>query len=112
MSSHAPFTPGPEPRTGAAAAPWAWWAFGLAFVPPVLLMLGFAGLGTERIGFVGIIALVLSVVFAVLALARGSRPRWPAIIALVVTGLYVAVFAVFLVWALLGLTQLMFAPTY
>ena len=31
---------------------------------------------------------------------------------LVVTGLYVAVFAVFLVWALLGLTQLMFAPTY
>ena len=87
MSSHAPFTPGPEPRTGAAAAPWAWWAFGLAFVPPVLLMLGFAGRGTERIGFVGIFALV-------------------------VTGLYVAVFAVFLVWALLGLTQLMFAPTY
>ena len=109
MSSHAPFTPGPEPRTGAAAAPWAWWAFGLAFVPPVLLMLGFAGRGTERIGFVGIFALVLSVVFA---LARASRPRWPAIIALVVTGLYVAVFAVFLVWALLGLTQLMFAPTY
>ena len=112
MSSHAPFPPASAPRTGAAAAPWAWWAFGLAFVPPVLLLLGVAGLGTERIGFAGIIALVLSVVFAVLALARAARPRWPAIIALVVTGLYVAVFAVFLVWALLGLTQLMFAPTY
>ena len=112
MSSHAPFPPASAPRTGAAAAPWAWWAFGSAFVPPVLLLLGVAGLGTERIGFVGIIALVLSVVFAVLALARAARPRWPAIIALVVTGLYVAVFAVFLVWALLGLTQLMFAPTY
>ena len=38
--------------------------------------------------------------------------RWPAITALVLAGLYALVFAGLLIWAIGGLIELMFAPTY
>lgn len=111
-SSRSGFPAPPPQRRGADAARYAWWSFGLAFVPPLTALLAVAGVGVERFGFVGVPAVVLCVVFAVIAIGRRSQPRWPAIIALVMTGVYLVVFAGFAVWALLGLTQLMFAPTY
>ncbi len=70
------------------------------------------GFGVGSFGILGIAGLVLSVAFGIIALVRRAQPRWPAIVALAVTGIYLVVFCVFLVWAMIGLTQIMFLPTH
>lgn len=106
--SYAP--PGAAPRTQiqprSGTAPLGWIAFCLCFVAPIAAVLDRIGAGTQLLALPAAPSLIATTVLAILALKRRLAPRWPAVAALVVVGIWVLAWAVMATWVVLGIVQI------
>ena len=93
-----------QPRSG--TAPLGWIAFCLCFVAPIAAVLDRIGAGTQLLALTAAPSLIATTVLAILALKRRLAPRWPAVAALVVVGIWVLAWAVMATWVVLGIVQI------
>lgn len=112
--SYAP--PGAAPRTPiqprSGTAPLGWIAFCLCFVAPISAVLDRIGAGTQLLALTAAPSLIATIVLAILALKRRLAPRWPAVAALVVVGIWALAWAVMATWVLLGIVQIAFLSSH
>ena len=93
-----------QPRSGTATLGWI--AFCLCFVAPIAAVLDRIGAGTQLLALTAAPSLIATTVLAILALKRRLAPRWPAVAALVVVGIWVLAWAVMATWVVLGIVQI------